>query len=41
MMTVNMVAGCAIVISAGAFTLWRESRLGKVPPPPIEPPGAL
>lgn len=41
MMTINMVAGCAIVISAGAFTLWRESRLGKVPPPPIEPPGAL
>lgn len=39
-MTFNMIAGCAIVIGAGSFTLWREYRLGKQAPP-IEPPGAL
>ncbi|TWF56894.1 DMT family transporter [Neorhizobium alkalisoli] len=39
-MTINMIAGCAVVIGAGGFTLWREARLGKSRPP-IEPPGAL
>lgn len=39
-MTPNMIAGCAIVIGAGAFTLWRESRLGKQPAK-IDPPGSL
>ena len=28
-MTLNMVVGSLIVIGAGGFTLWRESRLGK------------
>lgn len=28
-MTLNMIAGSMIVIGAGGFTLWRESRLGK------------
>jgi drug/metabolite transporter (DMT)-like permease len=28
-MTWNMVAGCAIVIGAGGFTLWRESRTAR------------
>ncbi|MGF9562476.1 DMT family transporter [Neorhizobium sp. JUb45] len=28
-MTLNMIAGSCIVIGAGGFTLWRESRLGK------------
>ncbi|MGE7369998.1 DMT family transporter [Neorhizobium sp. NPDC001467] len=28
-MTLNMIAGSVIVIGAGAFTLWRESRLGR------------
>ncbi len=28
-MTLNMVAGCAIVIGAGTFTIWREARAGR------------
>ncbi len=41
-MTANMVVGCAIVIGAGIFTIWREARAGRTQPrPPIEPPGAL
>lgn len=39
-MTWNMVFGCAIVIGAGLFTIWREARVG-VRVAPIEPPGAL
>ncbi|MFB9951252.1 DMT family transporter [Rhizobium puerariae] len=38
-MTVNMIAGSAIVIGAGIFTIWREARLGRTPPPAIDPPG--
>jgi len=37
-MTVNMIGGCAIVIAAGIFTIWREARLGRTPPA-IDPPG--
>jgi drug/metabolite transporter (DMT)-like permease len=39
-MTINMILGCAIVIGAGGFTLWREARVG-AKRPPVEPPGAL
>jgi drug/metabolite transporter (DMT)-like permease len=38
-MTANMILGVAIVISAGIFTIWREARLGRTPPPAIDPPG--
>jgi len=38
-MTANMIAGCAIVIGAGIYTIWREARLGRTPPPAIDPPG--
>ncbi|MGK9050087.1 DMT family transporter [Neorhizobium petrolearium] len=38
-MTANVIAGCAIVIAAGIFTIWREARLGRTPPPAIDPPG--
>lgn len=41
-MTWNMVVGCAIVIGAGIFTIWREAKVGsKTEPAPVEPPGAL
>lgn len=31
-MTINMIAGCAIVIGAGTFTIWREARAGRTEP---------
>jgi drug/metabolite transporter (DMT)-like permease len=40
-MTLNMVAGCAIVIGAGVFTIWREARTGrKTQGAQIDPPGS-
>lgn len=30
-MTLNMIAGCAIVIGAGLFTIWREAVLSRAP----------
>lgn len=39
MMTMNMIAGCTIVIAAGIFTIWREARLARVQPAAIDPPG--
>ncbi|WP_117194242.1 DMT family transporter [Rhizobium terrae] len=39
-MTVNMVAGCAIVIGAGIFTIWREAKLGRMPQGEADPPGS-
>ncbi|AXV14837.1 EamA family transporter [Neorhizobium sp. SOG26] len=38
-MTLNMVAGCAVVIAAGIFTIWREARLGRKPHGKVDPPG--
>ncbi|TDX88067.1 drug/metabolite transporter (DMT)-like permease [Neorhizobium sp. R1-B] len=38
-MTVNMIAGCTIVIAAGIFTIWREARLARAAPAAIDPPG--
>ncbi|MCC2609142.1 DMT family transporter [Neorhizobium petrolearium] len=38
-MTFNMIAGGAIVIAAGIFTIWREARLGRLAPAAIDPPG--
>jgi drug/metabolite transporter (DMT)-like permease len=38
-MSANMIAGIAIVIGAGIFTIWREARLGRARPPAIDPPG--
>jgi drug/metabolite transporter (DMT)-like permease len=32
MMTLNMIVGCAIVIGAGTFTIWREAMLGRSAP---------
>jgi drug/metabolite transporter (DMT)-like permease len=41
-MTTNMIVGCAIVIGAGIFTIWREAKAGRTRPAvPVEPPGAL
>ena len=41
-MTTNMVVGCAIVIGAGIFTIWREARAGRAHSlPPIDPPGSV
>ncbi|MCI0755612.1 DMT family transporter [Teichococcus vastitatis] len=31
-MTLNMIVGCAIVIGAGIFTIWREAMLGRSAP---------
>jgi drug/metabolite transporter (DMT)-like permease len=28
-MTLNMIVGCAIVIAAGIFTIWREAMLSR------------
>jgi drug/metabolite transporter (DMT)-like permease len=40
-MTLNMVAGCAIVIGAGVFTIWREARTGrKTQGAQVDPPGS-
>lgn len=38
-MTANMIAGCTIVIAAGIFTIWREARLARREPSPMDPPG--
>lgn len=38
-MTGNMIAGCAIVIGAGIFTIWREALLSRTPPAKVSPPG--
>lgn len=38
-MSANMIVGCAIVIGAGSFTIWREARLSRASPPVIDPPG--
>jgi drug/metabolite transporter (DMT)-like permease len=41
-MTPNMIIGCAIVIGAGIFTIWREAKAGRAKSqPPIDPPGSL
>ncbi|RWX75934.1 DMT family transporter [Neorhizobium lilium] len=41
-MTKNMIIGCAIVIGAGIFTIWREAKSGRARiQAPVEPPGAL
>jgi drug/metabolite transporter (DMT)-like permease len=39
-MTSNMILGCAIVIGAGIFTLWREARTGRKLAQ-VDPPGSL
>jgi drug/metabolite transporter (DMT)-like permease len=40
-MTLNTVAGCAIVIGAGVFTIWREARTGrKTQGAQVDPPGS-
>lgn len=40
-MTTNMIVGCAIVIGAGLFTLWREARLGRNASQTIDPSGKV
>jgi drug/metabolite transporter (DMT)-like permease len=34
-MTLNMIVGCAIVIGAGIFTIWREAMLSRSAPRPL------
>lgn len=39
--TLNMVLGCAIVIGAGIFTIWREAMLGRSAPQAIHRSGII